>query len=43
MSYLINLPSLKTLRKEAAHYQGLLNSDEAKRKEEKKALIMANF
>ena len=43
MNYLINLPSLKTLRKDAARYKGMLFSEEIKRKEEKKAQIMENF
>jgi hypothetical protein len=43
MQYLINLPSIGRVKKEAERYRGILRADEIKEKEDRKARIIEEF
>ena len=43
MSYLINLPTIEKIKKDAEKYRNIVNSDYIKEKEDKKHKIMQEF
>jgi hypothetical protein len=43
MSYIVHLPNIERIKKEAEHYRRKINADAIQEKEERKARIMEKF